>query len=59
MERKMKQRLLVGTAEGQQIKAKRRIAKTVRKKEKKTEKVMKYMMDKPSYDDKKYPSSSY
>ena len=40
MERKMKQKLLVGTQEGQQIKAKRRIAKTIRKKEKKTEKVL-------------------
>jgi len=48
MDRKMKQRLLVGTQEGQQIKAKRRIAKTMRKKEKKTEKVMQFMMNRPA-----------
>lgn len=44
MERKVKQRMLAGTQEGQQIKAKKRIAKTIRKKEKKSTKVMKYMM---------------
>lgn len=41
----MKQRLLVGTQEGQQIKAKKRLAKTIRKKEKKSEKVMQYKVD--------------
>eukprot|EP00354_Favella_ehrenbergii_P004376 CAMPEP_0170471702 /NCGR_PEP_ID=MMETSP0123-20130129/13875_1 /TAXON_ID=182087 /ORGANISM="Favella ehrenbergii, Strain Fehren 1" /LENGTH=46 /DNA_ID= /DNA_START= /DNA_END= /DNA_ORIENTATION= len=39
----MKQKLLYGTQEGQQIKAKRRIAKTMRKKEKNSEKLAKYI----------------
>ena len=42
----MKQRLLVGTAEGQQIKAKKRIMKTQKKKEKNKEKVMQYALKK-------------
>ncbi len=46
MERKMKSKLLVGTQEGIQIKARKRIAKTIRKKEKKTEKAMQYMFKK-------------
>jgi len=39
----MKQKLLYGTEEGQQIKAKRRISKTMRKKEKRTEKMTKFI----------------
>ena len=46
LERKAKQRLLIGTAEGQEIKAKKRIAKTQKKKEKHREKVLQYALSK-------------
>lgn len=45
-ERKMKQKLLAGTEEGAEIKAKKRKAKAERQKEKRKDKIMRYQMSK-------------